>query len=66
MINGDNIKVGMRVRRNTRTWVDAERLGINEGMTGITLENPTGIGVRVLFENGVDTYCWGDDLDPAD
>lgn len=43
--------------------MDAARLGIKEGMIGEVLPNPEQIGVRVLFENGVDTYCWGDDLD---
>lgn len=63
MLTSEQLKVGMKVRRNTRTWVDAERLGIKEGMLGHVLFNPTNIGVLVLFENGVETYCWGDDLD---
>lgn len=57
--------IGAKVKRNTRTWVNAERLGIKEGTLGKVLPNPANIGIRVLFKNGVDTYCWSDDLDIA-
>jgi hypothetical protein len=63
MVTSEQLKIGMKVKRNTRTWVDAKRLSIEEGMIGEVLPNPEQIGVRALFENGVDIYCWGDDLD---
>jgi hypothetical protein len=55
----ERFKIEMLVRCKPKTWVNMKLLGIKEGVLGKVLNNPTNFGVRVLFENGIDTYCWG-------